>query len=27
VRAVAEALDPNETFAVLYTQATEFLGR
>ena len=27
VRAVAEALDPNETFDVLYAQATEFLGR
>jgi hypothetical protein len=27
VRAVAEALDPDETFDVLYAQATEFLGR
>jgi hypothetical protein len=27
VRAVAEALDTDETFDVLYAQATEFLGR
>jgi hypothetical protein len=27
VRAVAETLDPNETFDVLYAQATEFLAR
>lgn len=27
VRAVAEALDPDETFDVLYTQANEFLKR
>lgn len=27
VRTVAEALDPNETFEVLYARATEFLGR
>jgi hypothetical protein len=27
VRTVAEALDPDETFDVLYTRAAEFLGR
>jgi hypothetical protein len=27
VRAVAEALDPNETFDVLHARAAEFLGR
>ena len=27
VRAVAEALDPDETFDVLYARAAEFLGR